>query len=148
MVVRNSHPGEWKSCILILITQRRLSNNCISGLKTKSHRLLAINNTGRTKACLLVKKEFTVFLLTHFSNEDVVTGRLEDVTGEIWLISAYLPHDNWIGSKLKALGLGELGHTVNPKKLVQGNGLTFKWLISQTTKTFELHPKVRKMRFY
>nr|XP_036225133.1 uncharacterized protein LOC106619004 [Bactrocera oleae] len=32
------------------------------------------------------------------SNEDVITGRLEDSAGELWLVSAYMPHDDEVES--------------------------------------------------
>lgn len=72
----------WKGARLkprVLIQEPWLSSNGISGLKTKSHKLLAANNTVRTRACLLIKNELSVFLLPYFSNEGVLKARLEDL---------------------------------------------------------------------
>ncbi|XP_069968546.1 putative 115 kDa protein in type-1 retrotransposable element R1DM [Bactrocera oleae] len=77
-----------------LIQEPWLSSYGISGLRTNSHKLLAARSTGRTRACLLVRNELNVFLIPNFSNEDVVTVRLEDSAREIWLVSAYMPHDD------------------------------------------------------
>nr|XP_036218807.1 uncharacterized protein LOC118680905 [Bactrocera oleae] len=79
---------------VVLIQEPWLSRNGISGLRTKSHKLLAANSTGRTRACLLIRNELTVFLLLNFRNEDVVAARLEDSAEELWLVSAYMPHDD------------------------------------------------------
>nr|XP_036213641.1 uncharacterized protein LOC118679963 [Bactrocera oleae] len=79
---------------VVLIQEPWLSSNGISGLRTKSHKLLAANNAGRPRACLLIRNELNVFILPNFSNEDVVTARLEDSAGELWLASAYMPNDD------------------------------------------------------
>ncbi len=79
---------------VVLIQEPWLSRNGISGLRTKSHKLLAANSTGRTRACLLIRNELNVCFLPNFSNEDVVAARLEDSAGELWLVSAYMPHDD------------------------------------------------------
>ncbi|XP_049315737.1 uncharacterized protein LOC125779142 [Bactrocera dorsalis] len=46
---------------------------------------------------MLVRNELTVFLLPNFSNADVVTAKLECDTGNIWLVAAYMPHDDEVG---------------------------------------------------
>ncbi|XP_049308579.1 uncharacterized protein LOC125777517 [Bactrocera dorsalis] len=79
---------------VVLIQEPWLTGNGISGLRTKSHRLLAAKDAGRNRACMLVRNELTVFLLPNFSSADIVTAKLECDTGDFWLISAYMPHDD------------------------------------------------------
>ncbi|XP_049316760.1 uncharacterized protein LOC125779439 [Bactrocera dorsalis] len=79
---------------IVLIQEPWLTGNGISGLRTKSHRLLMAKDAGRNRACMLVRNELTVFLLPNFSNADIVTAKLECDTGDLWLISAYMPHDD------------------------------------------------------
>ncbi|XP_049306182.1 uncharacterized protein LOC125776693 [Bactrocera dorsalis] len=79
---------------VVLIQEPWLSGNGISGLSTKSHKLLTAKDAGRSRACVLVRNELTVFLLPNFSNADIVTAKLECKTGNVWLISAYMPHDD------------------------------------------------------
>ncbi|XP_049315761.1 uncharacterized protein LOC125779165 [Bactrocera dorsalis] len=79
---------------VVLIQEPWLTSSGISGLRTKSHKLLANNDVGRNRACMLVRNELTVFLLPNFSNADIVTAKLECDTGNVWIISAYMPHDD------------------------------------------------------
>ncbi|XP_049316926.1 uncharacterized protein LOC125779695 [Bactrocera dorsalis] len=79
---------------IVLIQEPWLTDNGISGLRTKSHRLLMAKDAGRNRACMLVRNELTVFLLPNFSSADIVTAKLECDTGDFWLISAYMPHDD------------------------------------------------------
>ena len=46
---------------VVLIQKPWLSRTGISGLRTKSHKLLAANSTGITRACLLIWNELNVF---------------------------------------------------------------------------------------
>ncbi|XP_036340509.1 uncharacterized protein LOC118749836 [Rhagoletis pomonella] len=79
---------------VVLIQEPWLSSNGISGIRKRNYKLIAANNVGRTRACMLIRGELKAFILHNLSNEDVVTIRLEREAGELWLISAYMPHDD------------------------------------------------------
>ena len=47
----------------------------------------------KVRSCILAKNDLNVFLLANYSNSDVVTPNIEIDGQNLWLLSAYLPHD-------------------------------------------------------
>ncbi|XP_053969200.1 uncharacterized protein LOC128870573 [Anastrepha ludens] len=79
---------------VVLIQEPWLSSSGISGIRTKNYLLMAHSGAGKPRSCILIRKELNAFILPHFSNEDIVSISLENTTGRLWLISAYMAHDD------------------------------------------------------
>ncbi|XP_053964336.1 uncharacterized protein LOC128867256 [Anastrepha ludens] len=79
---------------IVLIQEPWLSSNGISGLRTKSYKLVAYSRTGKPRSCILIRRELNAFILPNFSNEDIVTVSLEGPAGKLWLMSVYMAHDD------------------------------------------------------
>ncbi|XP_053956259.1 uncharacterized protein LOC128861906 [Anastrepha ludens] len=83
---------------IVLIQEPWLSSNGISGLRTKSYKLVAYSRTGKPRSCILIRRELNAFILHNFSNEDIVTVSLEGPAGKLWLMSVYMAHDDEVES--------------------------------------------------
>ncbi|XP_053968283.1 uncharacterized protein LOC128869701 [Anastrepha ludens] len=79
---------------IVLIQEPWLSSSGISGLRTKRYKLMACSGLGKPRSCMLIRKELNAFILPNFSNEDIVTVSLEGPAGKLWLMSAYMAHED------------------------------------------------------
>ncbi|XP_053967116.1 uncharacterized protein LOC128868717 [Anastrepha ludens] len=79
---------------VVLIQEPWLSSSGISGIRTKNYLLMVHSGAGKPRSCILIRKELKAFILPNFSNEDIVSISLESTTGRLWLISAYMAHDD------------------------------------------------------
>lgn len=68
---------------VVLIQEPWLISNSICGLRTRSHKLLMVNSSGRIRISSPVRNEVNAFILLNFSNGNVVTTRLEADAGEL-----------------------------------------------------------------
>ena len=90
LLIRLSDAG----CDLVLIQEPWLVNGKVSGLGTRDYRVVVDNEAGRPRSCLLINNKLSFHFIPSFSNSDITTiGMILD-SRIIWVISAYMAHDD------------------------------------------------------
>lgn len=77
-----------------LIQEPWLSGNKVRGLRLKNFMLLVPPGEGRIRSCILYRKSINLFLMSHYSNEDLTVAALERRgLPTLFLASMYLAYE-------------------------------------------------------
>lgn len=97
---------------MVLSQQPWLNSSGISGIRTKNCLLMMLSGTGKPRSCILTSEELKAFILPNLSNDGNVTKSLDCTTGRLWLILAYMAHDNAVeppSTLLREVAVGRVG---------------------------------------
>ena len=79
---------------IVLIQEPWLNKGLIKGLRTRDFNLIQSACNGRLRVCMLARKNLDIFLLSEYSNADMVVASLEINNKQYWIASVYMAHDN------------------------------------------------------
>ena len=78
---------------VVLVQEPWINKDRVLGLRAGDYKLLFVQDEGRIRSCILAKSKLNIFLLANYSDADVVAVSIEVNNQNLWLVSAYLPHD-------------------------------------------------------
>ena len=79
---------------VVLIQEPWIVNGKVSGIRTTNYKLVVDTNSGRPRSCMLIKKELYCYIISPFSNGDIVTAQVTLGSKSVWVVSAYMAHDD------------------------------------------------------
>lgn len=84
----------------VLIQEPWVNGGKICGLRTPTYKLYAASSEGKLRTCIMSKVQLNIFLMHHYSNEDVTTISWETGGSSYRLTSFYLAYDDPVPPQL------------------------------------------------